>query len=272
MTQLTLALYQAQPALRTAAQALADLDTSLAEAARMGAQLLVTPELFLCGYGSPEAARGMAQQQNSPLLVAAAQLAARHCVGLVLGYPERDGTELYNSAIVFGCDGKLLHNYRKTMMPNDFERGCFACGNGPRVFDFQGIRCAVVICYDVEFPELPRHAALAGVELLIVPTALRADWRVVSDCVIPARAYENGIFVAYCDFAAEGCNPVFAGGSMVCGPDGRRLAVPGPGQELYTATVATDGMARTRSDIAFLKDLPQLETSLGRAVQIISAT
>ena len=138
-----------------------------------------TPELYLSGYGSAEAAKEAAQHVTSPVIQAASHIAARHGVGLVLGYPERSNGKLYNSAAVFDGQGQLLHNYRKLALPNDFERGCFHSGTGPQVFEFEGVRCSVVICYDAEFPELPRHAALAGAELLIVPTALRARWRFV---------------------------------------------------------------------------------------------
>ncbi len=266
MPELNIALFQAAPAFHSLGGALAELDMAMSVAANRGAQLLVTPELYLSGYGSAEAAQAAAQHLTSPDMQAASDLAARHNIGLVLGYPERKGSELFNSAGVFDRKGRLLHNYRKVALPNDFERGCFQAGTGPQVFDFEGVRCSVVICYDVEFPELPRRVALAGAELLIVPTALRARWRVVSDCVIPTRAYENAMFVAYCDYAAHGPQPVFSGAGAICAPDGSRLNTASEPHGLLFATIDTDAAAARRADFDFLEDLKTLNTANGPLV------
>ena len=258
MPRLSLALYQARPTLRLADQALADLDVALAAAAKGGAQLVVTPELFLSGYGDAKAVQAMAQPAGSAVLRAVAALVARHNVGLVLGYPEQAGTLRYNSAVVFGRDGAVLHNYRKMALPNDFERGCFAQGEGPSVFHFMGAACSVVICYDIEFPEIVRRAATQGAELILAPTALRAAWRFVSDCLVPTRAYENSVFVAYCDFASQGNAKGFSGASTVCAPDGTRLLHSDGGEGLLFAEVDTAALARRRSDFDLHRDMPPL--------------
>lgn len=256
MSELKLALFQARPTFPTALQALADLEIAVAEAALRGAHLVVTPELFLSGYGNADAVRDGAQTQNSPVLMAAAQIAARHGVGLVLGYPERVGADLFNSAVVFDRNGDCLHSYRKVAQPNDFERGCFSTGAGPGLFEFMGIRCSVLICYDIEFPELARRAALCGAEMLIVPTALRASWRVVSDCIVPTRAYENGMFVAYCDFAQIGQAPEYSGASTVCGPDGAHLLKSDGRAGVLIATVETEAVTLRRREFDLLHNLP----------------
>ena len=260
MPELTIALFQAAPDFHTSDRALAALDDALSRAARSGARLLVTPELYLSGYGRADAVRAAAQQVTSPGIQAASLLAARHGIGLVLGYPERSDKEYFNSAVVFDGQGRLLHNYRKMALPNDFERSCFCSGTGPQVFEFEGVRCSVVICYDVEFPEIPRRAALAGAELIIVPTALRARWRFVSDCIVPARAYENAMFVAYCDYAAHGPKPVYSGASAICAPDGSRLKTGSAQNGLLLATIDTDAVATRKADFDFLESLKELNT------------
>jgi predicted amidohydrolase len=55
----------------------------------------------------------------------------------------------------------------------------------------------------MEFPEIARACALQGADLIIVPTALAAEWEVVARAVVPARAFENGLFVAYANHAGE---------------------------------------------------------------------
>lgn len=259
MPLLNLALFQARPAFRSAEEALADLDTALTRAAAAEADMLVTPELYFSGYGSADVVRSAAQVQESPSLRVAGDLAARHGVGLVLGYPEKSGYALYNSAAVFDRGGHLISNYRKVALPNDFERDCFTPGIGPEGFIFQGIRCSVLICYDIEFPELARQAAFLGTELLLVPTALRSRWRFVSDAIVPSRAYENAMFIGYCDFAADESNSHFSGTSSICAPDGQHhCRAVGP-EDLVLATIDTAAVHLRKSDFDFLQDLKKLD-------------
>ena len=262
MPLFNLALFQAHPAFRSADDALSDLDSAMARAAAADAKMLVTPELYFSGYGSADAVRAAAQVQGSPSLRAAGQLAARHGVGLVVGYPEKSGGVLYNSAAVFDRDGHLISNYRKFALPNDFERDCFTPGTGPEVFEFEGVRCSVLICYDIEFPELARRAAVLGTELLLVPTALRATWRFVSDAIVPSRAYENAMFIGYCDFATDDSSSKFSGTSSICAPDGQHLRRATGPEELVLATIDTTAVQLRKADFDFLRDLQSFNLSL----------
>jgi len=259
MPLLTLALFQAGPAFRSTEEALADLDTALTRAAAAGAGMLVTPELYFSGYGSAMVVRAAAQVQGSPSLRAAGELAARHGVGLVLGYPEKSGCALYNSAAVFDRGGHLISNYRKVALPNDFEKACFTPGTGLEAFDFEGVRCSILICYDIEFPELARQAALLGTELLLVPTALRSKWRFVSDAIVPSRAYENAMFIGYCDFAANETNSHFSGTSSICAPNGQHLRRATGPEDLVLATIDTSAVHLRKSDFDFLQDIKRLD-------------
>lgn len=259
MTRLNIALFQARPAFRSADEALSDLDSAMSRASAAGADMLITPELYFCGYGSSDAARAAAQVQRSPSLRAAGELAARHRIGLVLGYPEKSGCAFHNSAAVLDRQGQLISNYRKVALPNAFERDCFTPGTGPEAFDFEGVRCSILICYDIEFPELARRSAMLGAELLLVPTALRAKWRFVSDAIIPSRAYENALFIGYCDFAADDSNSHFSGTSSICAPDGRHLSRAMGVEELVMATIDTAAVRQRKSDFDFLQELKRLE-------------
>ena len=268
MPRLNLALFQARPAFRSADEALTDLDAALARAAETGADMLVTPELYFSGYGSADAARAAAQVQGSPVLRAAGDLAALYGIGLVLGYPEKSGFAFNNSAAVFDRGGRLISNYRKVALPNDFERACFTPGTGPEAFDFEGVRCSVLICYDIEFPELARRAGLLGTELLLVPTALRAKWRFVSDAIVPSRAYENAMFVGYCDFAADEPNSQFSGTSSICAPDGQHLCRASGPEDLMLATIDTVAVHLRKSDFDFLQDLKRFDLATPPIQQI----
>jgi predicted amidohydrolase len=255
MTKLNISLMQASGESRSPEQAMATLATNIARAAKLGADVLVTPELYLSGYGDATETAEWAQYAGSTLLRQAAGLAAQYGIALVLGYPEKTDDGVFNSAVVFGTCGETLSNYRKINLPNDYERSCFKRGSAPLVFDIVGVRCAVLICYDIEFPEMARLAAELGAELLIVPTALGTKWRIVSDSLIPVRAYENGVFVAYCNFASESQPQQFTGLSTICGPDGRPAIRAETRPGLFTAMIDTDDIGKVRAELTFLLDL-----------------
>jgi predicted amidohydrolase len=261
MTKLNVALMQASSTSCSPEQALTDLGAEMSRAAGLGADVLITPELYLSGYGNLVETAERAQPRASPLLRQAGKLAAQHGLSLVLGYPESTGAGIYNSAVIFDSRGAEVRNYRKINLPNDYERSSFVHGTAAQVFDIAGVRCAVLICYDVEFPELARMTAEMGAELLIVPTALGLKWRIVSDSLIPVRAYENGMFVAYCNFGSDEPVPRFVGLSTICGPDGQVLASAGHAPNLIIATIETDRIREVRSQLNFLPDAARMRAA-----------
>ena len=90
----------------------------------------------------------------------------------------------------------------------------------------------MLICYDVEFPEAVRALALAGANLLLIPTALTPEYDAVPGAIVPARALENQVFVAYCNHAGTENGLAYLGGSCIASPDGRKLANAGPAETL----------------------------------------
>ena len=115
-----------------------------------------------------------------------------------------------------------------------------------------GVRLGILICYDVEFPENVRLLAIQGVELIAVPTANMVPYSFVVDALVPTRAYENHVFVAYANRCGREGNLEYVGRSCVVGPDGSDLARAGAGEELIVADV----------DLARLRDAPPLNPYL----------
>ncbi|MDR3359058.1 MAG: hypothetical protein LBO20_00050 [Bifidobacteriaceae bacterium] len=135
-----------------------------------GAQLIVLPELATSGYmftGAAEAASA-ALFGDDPRLAELAHLLPNGVVGVV-GYCEAtaDGA-LHNSALVLSA-GRILGNYRKSHLWGD-ENLIFAPGQeAGRVVDTPIGRLGLAICYDNEFPEVPRGLALAGADICALP-------------------------------------------------------------------------------------------------------
>lgn len=134
-----------------------------------GPQLIVLPELAFSGYVFADAAeaRSLSMTADDPRLTALAHDVPDGAVAVV-GFCERAGDKLYNSALVFNRSG-TLGCYRKSHLWHE-EHMFFSLGDEAGiVVDTPIGRLGVAICYDIEFPELPRRLALAGAELLALP-------------------------------------------------------------------------------------------------------
>lgn len=236
MDTLTLALWQT-PHASAPASGLARLEAAAAQARAAGAHWLVTPEMYLSGYLiDPALLAARAQPAEAGLALAA--IAWRHRIGIVAGFPERQPHGLpYNAAIAVAPDGETLATYRKTHRYGAADRQRFSAGDrAPAVFDWQGWQLGLLICYDVEFPETVRGLALAGADVVIVPTANMEPFDEVQRVLLPARALENRVGLAYANACGAEGGTVYNGLSTACGPTGEVLAQAGRDEALLTAT------------------------------------
>ncbi|MFV2120533.1 carbon-nitrogen hydrolase family protein, partial [Streptomyces sp. Act-28] len=184
-----------------------------------------------------------------------ADIAARRGLAVAYGYPEREGDAVYNSARLVGADGTLLANYRKTHLYGGFEQEWFTPGDRPVVqAEVGGVRVGLMICYDVEFPENVRAHALAGTDLLLVPTALMHPAEIVADSVVPVRAFENQLYIAYANRTGPEGEFEFVGLSALAGPDGTARARAGRGEELVTGDADLELLRRSRGENPYLQD------------------
>lgn len=224
--------------------------------------LLLCPELFLSGYAVEADIRHFAEPADGPMARQIADIARRSGTTIVYGYPETDGDRLYNSAQAIAPDGSVLANHRKLVLPPGLETGIFTAGTGLTLFDYAGISFGLLICYDVEFPEAVRATALAGAEALLVPTALGAQWGVVSECVIPSRAFENGIYVAYANHAGREGEIDYFGGSCIVGPVGQSLARAEGDETVLNAILDAKAVAKAQARLPYHQDRLQLENRI----------
>jgi predicted amidohydrolase/dienelactone hydrolase len=212
---------------------------AVAEAAAAQARLVVLPELCDSGYvfgAVTQAARAEAGALASPAddsetLRQWHALAAEHQLVIVGGFCERgaDG-KLYNSAAVVDSSGTRAI-YRKAHLW-DKEKLVFTPGDAPPpVIDTAVGRVAVMICYDLEFPEWVRLAAINGADLIAAPVnwpyaARPAGERPAEVIKAQAGAATNGVFVAVADRCQDERGVSWISGSLIAGPDGYPLAGP----------------------------------------------
>lgn len=229
-----------------------------AQAAAGGAQMLVLPEGHLTGYYRP----GFAPADLAEVPQALARLgtaAAEHRLWLIAGthLAEPDGT-LRNSAVVIGPDGREHGRYVKRALFGPWERATFRPGAARLSFEAHGLRVGVLICYDVEFPELVRAEAQAGTDLIVVPTALMHPHARIARRMVPVRAMENQLFLAYVNRTGREAPLRYTGRSVIAGPDGAELARAGARPGMLFADIDPARIAAARTEASYLADLARL--------------
>jgi predicted amidohydrolase len=206
-------------------------------AAQFGAQLLVTPEMGVTGYAILDQIAGLAEPADGEMMATLSDISKSEDIALVAGFPERAGNIVYNSAALIQPDGgKTI--YRKCHLFGPLEKAAFTPADAlSDIVTIGGIKAGMVICYDIEFPEYVRSLVLAGAELVIAPTALprNASAKLVSETMIPIRAFENHVFVIYAGLCGEEHGTPYQGGTAIAGPDGEFLARAGSSETLLIA-------------------------------------
>jgi NAD+ synthase (glutamine-hydrolysing) len=196
-------------------------------ARRMGADLVVFPELTLSGYPPEDLLfhRGLRIQVELALNGLASDVddPQSGLPALLVGYPEYEGTgsepTIYNAARLL-VPGRLPVNYRKQCLPNYRvfdEKRYFTPGNRPEVVEFAGVKLGLAICEDVWEPQPAQAARAAGAELLITINASPYEQRKQREreAVLRQRVADIGIPVIYVNLVGGQDELVFDGRSCV---------------------------------------------------------
>ncbi|PTM93498.1 carbon-nitrogen hydrolase family protein [Mycoplana dimorpha] len=237
---------------------LARIATAAKQAAGEGAKLLIAPELAITGYGAGEAFRDLAAPAEGELVERLATIARDNGIAIVAGFAEASGEVTYNSALFTDGIGTNAV-YRKSHLYGGYERQWFRPETPSSVIvKLGGLTLGMLICYDVEFPENVRRLALAGADLVVVPTALPqgASGAFIADRMIQVRAFENQLFVAYVNHCGTDGRFAYAGLSRIAAPDGSLLAsAPAEGEALVFADIDPAAYATSRAENTYLADL-----------------
>lgn len=224
-------------------------------AAAAGADLLVCPEMITTGYHVGAQIPKVAEAAGGPSAAVVAGIAREFGIAIAYGYPERDGETVFNSVQLIGGDDARLANYRKTHLFGELDRTWFTPGQRAVVqAELNGMRVGLLICYDVEFPEIVRAHALACTELLLVPTALMSPYEIVADTVVPARAYESQLYLAYANHTGRERELRYCGRSCVVSPTGEVIARGGAEETLLLADVDAKSLLASRAENTHLDD------------------
>jgi predicted amidohydrolase len=231
--------------------------------------VVVLPELATSGYvfETLREAQELAITRDDDLFGRIGELLPASTV-VVLGFPENEDDTLYNSVAVIGAAG-CLAVYRKTHLW-DREKLFFTPGDEhPPLVETAHGRLGILVCYDLEMPEMPRSLALRGADLLVVPV----NWPVVAHpagekapelILAQAAARVNGVFIACCDRAGTERGQEWTEGTAVIDQYGWVVAWP----EGHVATADIFPALAREKAISARNDLlgdrrPELYTDLG---------
>ena len=242
------------------AASLARIESAARQAADGGARILVAPELATTGYGAGPIIADLAEPRDGQQVERLTAISREHGLAIVAGFAEREGADVFNS-LAFADGNAEPAIYRKRQLYGAYERALFC--PGPLVSTLctvDGLTFGLLICYDVEFPECVRQLALADADAVLVPTALPESpfANFIATAVVPVRAFENQLFIAYANHVGRDNSFSYAGLSRIVGPDGAALAVAGASEDtVIFADIDPDAFSCSRAANTYLDDLPE---------------
>ena len=218
--------------------------------------LIIVPELYLSGYGNVEVIKKLKETKSGQSSKLIANLCKKYSIAILYGYPEQYQNKLFNAAQFINHKGEVLANHRKSMLPlSSKENLVFDRGSKQSLITYKGIKIGIVICYELEFPELVRKLSLKGAQLILAPTAQSIHWPAASRYIARSRAFENGVYVAYANFIGKLHGIDFLGESKIIGPDGLDLKNAKKKERVITGLIDTKAITKVRKKMPYLKDI-----------------
>ncbi len=195
------------------------------EAKRKDAAIVCFPEMNVTGYDIQGGLLDVAESVPGQTTGSLSGLAASNDIIILAGIAEKDASgHIYASHLVINPNGDI-GVYRKLHIAPP-ERSILSAGSTVPIFEAPGVKFGIQLCYDAHFPELATHMAEKGAEIIFIPHASPRgtpeekykSWM----RHLPARAYDNSLFVLACNQTGEnGKGLFFPGLAVIIGPSGR---------------------------------------------------
>ncbi|MEA1912432.1 MAG: nitrilase-related carbon-nitrogen hydrolase [candidate division WOR-3 bacterium] len=185
-------------------------------------EVLVLPELALTGYTfrNPEEAYLLGEEIGGPLTRELIRIASEYKIIMAVGFLEKEGKKLYNSSLLLRGDG-IKGIYRKVHLFYR-EKEIFEPGDkGFPVFEVQGVKVGLLLCFDWIFPEAMRTLMVKGVDIILHSANLILPYY---QAAAVTRAIENRVYIVLANRTGieerYGMRNEFTGGSEVVNPQG----------------------------------------------------
>jgi predicted amidohydrolase len=221
-----------------------------------GPDVLVLPETWNTGFFPKENLRDLCDNDGSRVKREIGALAKKRHVNIIAGSVSslRSG-KVYNTALVFDREGTCIASYDKTHLFTPMgEDDYYTPGDHLCRFTLDGIRCGLIICYDVRFPELTRSLTVPGLDMLFMVS----QWPKVRSfhlrSLTTARAIENQMFLVCCNACGNADETVYGGNSAIVDPWGQTVALAGEHEQILTAHCDMSILHDIRSTIPVFRD------------------
>lgn len=254
-----IALAQVRPGVGEPDSNLAIVEAALADHGEV--DLMVWPELFLPGYTTTTHIASLAESLDGDRVARLCAAAKRHDTAIVVGLAERcPGGGIANSALAIDRDGRIAGCYRKIQLFGD-EAEAFVPGDALEVVELAGVRVGLMICFDIEFPEIGRALAVGGAELLVSISANMRPFGPDHRLCAQVRALENRRPHVYVNQVGQGETFLFSGDSCHVDTAGRvRAACPPHTDQIAIADVSLDVETAVRPDyLALRRPVPPVD-------------
>lgn len=222
------------------------------QARKKKADLVIFPEMNLTGYGNRDEMAGHAIAATGPEIGTLVRLATEQGLALLVGFAEKapDG-KLYASHMAITPEGRTGVYRKLHLAPPEVNH--FSPGEWLPVFHWSGIRFGIQLCYDAHFPEISTRMAEAAADMIFIPHASprgqASDKHQSWMRHLPARAFDNGLFVIACNQTGDNQNGlVFPGNAVALSPSGAIIATRLSGTPgVLVADLAADQIRHVRS-------------------------
>ena len=218
--------------------------------------VLVLPETWNTGFFPRENLQALCDRDGSRVKQVFGALAERNQVNIVAGSVSNvRGGKVYNTAMVFDRTGACIASYDKTHLFTPMgEDNYYTPGDRLCTFVLDGVKCGLIICYDVRFPELTRSLTVPGLDMLFVVS----QWPKVRTfhlrSLTTARAIENQMFLVCCNSCGTAGQTVYGGNSAIIDPWGETVALAGETEEILTADCDLQILTNIRGSIPVFRD------------------
>ncbi|MGO2306606.1 MAG: carbon-nitrogen hydrolase family protein [Providencia sp.] len=234
---------------------------AIQKAAQGGADMVLLPEMFMA-FVPPDTGisyADIAEPINGPFVSQLAKTAKENGIYVTCGIYEsalNEPKRAFNTTIMLNRQGELVYHYQKTHLYDAFSYqeslNIIQSNNKLEPIETEFGKIGILVCYELRFPEVARKLALAGADLLLVPTAwvsgpLKEEHY---QGLVKIRALENTIPVCACDQTGN----IFIGRSLICDAMGVTIASAGYDETVFFAEISTQHTAETRQKLPCIQN------------------
>jgi len=226
------------------------------KAARKQPDVILLPETWNTGFAPEHLDPAQADEDGTRTRRMCSALAKELGINLLAGsVTTRRPDGIYNTAYGFNREGELVCSYDKTHLFSPLgEDRVYQKGGSLARFTLDGVSCALIICYDLRFPELTRSLALPGLDVLFIVSQWPKQRIAHLETLAKARAIENQLFVAVCNACGKAYGTKFGGRSMVIDPLGKVLGQAGGRERILYAEIRLDTLSKIREAMPVFHD------------------